>query len=194
MRRAAALAVVIIGIVGLASPAAAKGPSEGEITGEGIDEAIAVPFGEGTPEGDRLIEEVGFFEATFGQVPDRMLDAPPTDDLGAALTLRWEVPGPHGELDVIVQTLHPWADGGPLVHTEPGQSFFTTERTRGGWFRAPASLPETLARLGVTRPGSDGGGSAWAPIGASLAAVVLLGGALVAFAPRRRDDLAPAAT
>ena len=196
MRTKVAVVIALVALVALAAPAQAKGPSEGTIEGEGLDTPIAITWGEGTPGGDRLIEDVGFFEATFGMIPSRMVDEAPTDDLGPELTIRWTVPGPAG-VDEIVQDLYPYAEGGPLTYTPAGQPFFEIERTKGGWFRGPERLLETLSTLGV--PDEDalvssggGGGSAWAPIGASLGAVVLLGVGLTV-ASRRRPEVAPAA-
>jgi len=191
------LLLVPLALVALAGPAPAKGPSGGELHGGGLDAPIVIGFGEGTPGGDRLIEDVGFFDATFGQIPTRMLDDAPTTDLGPKLTLTWTVPGPTGVDDVIVQDVYPYAEGGPVTYTEPGQPFFGVERTVGGWFRSPARLVDALQELGLPDEGAlsgtgDGGRTRWAPIGASLAAVVLLGGGLALFG-RRRREVAPAA-
>ena len=195
MRTKLLLVLASIAVVAMASPAGAKGPSGGTIDGEGLDAPIVIGHGEGTPGGDRLIEDVGFFDATFGQVPTRMLDGAPTEDLGPMLTLTWTVPGPNGQDDVIVQDLYPYADGGPLTYTAPGQRFFEVEETVGGWFRSPTRLLDTLQAMGLPDQDAlvdDGGdGSRWAPIGASLAAVVLLGGGLALFG--RRREVAPAA-
>jgi len=194
------LLIVAGALVALVAPAAAKGPSEGTIEGEGLDAPIAIGDGEGTPGGDELIGDVGFFEVTFGQIPSRALASAPTEDLGPRLTLRWVVPGPDGRDDIIVQDLYPYAAGGPLTYTEPGQAFFETEQTIGGWFRAPEQLVTTLQELGVpsldalTGAGGAGDGrrTRWAPIGASLLAVLLLGAGLAVFG-RRRGEVAPAA-
>ena len=66
--------------------------------------------------------------------------------------------------------------------------------TAAGAAQAPAQEPP---KLGVPdedalTPGRAGGGTSWAPIGASLGAVVLLGVGL-AVASRRRAEVAPAA-
>ena len=184
----------------MAAPAHAKGPSGGTVEGEGLATPISITQGEGTTTGGQLIEDVGFFDATFGQIPSHMLDSAPTDDLGPKLTIHWAVPGPNSEDDEIVQVLYPYADGGPVVYTEPGQVFFTTEHTRGGWFRTPAAerLLTTLHGLGL--PSRDaltasdaGGGTRWTPIGASLAAVILLVAGFAVALSRRRGEVAPAA-
>jgi hypothetical protein len=192
-----AVVVALVALAALAAPAHAKGPSEGVIEGEGLDSPIPVGWGEGTPGGDRLIEDVGFFEATFGMIPSRLLDEAPTTDLGPKLTIRWTMPGPNGAADEIVQDLYPYAAGGPLTYTAPGQAFFEVERATGGWFRGPDRLLTTLTALGVPdektlTPAAGKGGTAWAPIGASLGAVVLLGVGL-AVASWRRAEVAPAA-
>jgi hypothetical protein len=189
MRTRGLLLLTALVVLVTAAPAHAKGPSEGTIEGEGLDAPLAIGYGEGTPGGDRIIEDVGFFEVTFGMTPSRVVEEAPTDDLGPRFVIRWRVPGPSGEDDEIVQELYPYADGGPLTYTEPGQPFFTTERTRGGWYRGPDRLLTTLEAMGL--PALDdlehGGSVRWAPIGASLAAVVLLGvGLAVAGRGRRR--------
>lgn len=195
-RAAIGIGVVLVALV-LATPASAKGPSEGTIEGEGLDAPIVVGHGEGTPDGNALIERTGFFHAVFGQIPDPMLDEAPTAGLGPRYTLRWHLPGPDGSASEIVQLLHPYAAGGPLVFTRAGQAFYGTEETRGGWFRAPESLVTSLQSLGVPDEAAlvaaGSGGSRWAPIGASLAAMLLLGIGLVAFS-RSRAAVTPATT
>lgn len=194
MRTKVALGLVVA-VLAIAAPAHAKGPSGGIIEGEGIDTPIAIDQGEGTSGGDQIINDVGFFQATFGQMPDVMLDEAPISDLGPKLTIRWRVPGMEVP-DEIEQDLYPYADGGPIVYTAPDQPFFGTEHTRGGWFRAPRRLLTTLTALGLPDEAAlspDGGGDTdWAPIGASLAAVVMLGAGL-AVVSRRRGEVAPAA-
>ena len=196
----AAVAAVVL-ITGTAGPAWAKGPSEGTITGEGIDAPISV-LGEGTPSGGALIDQVGFFPATFRQIPDPMLATAPTADLGPSFVLAWVVPGPDDRTDTIRQVLYPYAAGGPLVSTEPGQSVFGTERTKGGWYRAPAALLTTLRGLGLPAHSALAGGAAgsepssrsassspWAATMVAVAAITLLIG-LVASSRRGRRTVA----
>ena len=179
----------MLGVLALAAPAFAKGPGGATIDGDGIDAPIVVE------DLGALVGDTGWSAAIFEQVPDPMLDEAPTSDLGPAVTIRWDVPGPDGSGDVIEQRVHPYADGGPLVYTRPGQRLFGSEQARGGWFRAPTRLVGTLQALGVPDRGAleAGAGRSWAPIGASLGAVVLLGAGL-ALVARRRGDVVPAAT
>jgi len=198
MRTKLALVIAALVLLALAAPAGAKGPSDGTIEGDGLKKPIAIGQGEGTSGGDRLIEDIGFFDATFGMIPSQMLDAPPTRDLGPMLTVRWNVPGPEGDTSVIVQQLYPYADIGPVVHTDPGQVFFVNEHAKGGWFRAPERLVTTLQSMGLPSadalgPGSAShGGTSWSPIAASIGAAVLGIGTIAALA-RRRREVAPAA-
>ena len=78
-----------------------------------------------------------------------MLAAPPAGALGPKYTLTYTVPGPSGSEDTIVQDVYPFAEPSPLTYTRPGQPFFDTERTRGGWFVAPAGLRDLIVDAGV---------------------------------------------
>lgn len=95
----------------------------------------------------------GFFvEPPIGAERPRLPETAPTSSLGSGFTLTWTF----GGQDEVVQELYPYATGGPLVHTEPGQLFSETPRAevRGGWFRAdpqlvtdleqPVAMPATL--------------------------------------------------
>jgi hypothetical protein len=142
----------------------AKGPESATIEADNLTNGIAISGPEGGGSDFwKLVEQSGFFPALFGQTPDPMLHAAPTDELGAALVVTWHLPSPANTTDVIRQTLYPDATGGPLTYTEPGQPFFGSERSRGGWFRAPAELTATIERIVAT-------GSA--PAAATLAATV----------------------
>lgn len=150
-------ACLILAITALALPVTAfgKGPSEAMMSGPGGGGGISFPGGGesgGTPLGD-LTQQAGFFAATFGQQPDPMLTGRPQGDLGPKYTITYTVPGPNNELDKLRQDVYPYAAGGPVTYMEPGQGFFGTERTRGGWFQATSQLKETLIEAGLpSRP------------------------------------------
>jgi hypothetical protein len=197
-----------------AGPAAAKGPSSGEISGPGIDEPIVL---EPEPESDgaMLGDELGFFAAAFQQQPDPMLADAPTDDLGPKLTITWTVPDGEGTPATITQDLYLYAAGGPLTFT-PEQSLWPGQDVQGGWFRAPDDVVATLVGLGVpgradleqAAPPDDiearaaaatrsdtGSGDPWPllPVaGGILAVVTIAGGGLLA--GRRRSAHAQATT
>ena len=68
------MAAVLVLATAMAGPAAAKGASGGSIEGEGLDAPISLDsMGEGMPGGMTMMEDVGFFAATFGQAPNPTL-------------------------------------------------------------------------------------------------------------------------
>jgi hypothetical protein len=188
MRARLVLGIVLVALALSTGVAGAKGPSGGELTGDGLAAPIALSGGEGTGAGDGLIMQTGFFAAAFREVPDPMLDARPAGELGPKLTITWQL-SPAPGADALEQDIYPYADGGPLTYMAPGQRFFTTEQTRGGWYRATPALLITLHDLGVPprtvliantpdRPppapvdAADATRVPWLPIGASLVIVV----------------------
>jgi hypothetical protein len=173
------------------SGALAKGASEATITGPGLDSPLTLP-GEGQPDGEALMEiaqQAGFFAAVFGQTPDAMLDSRPHGTLGPRYVVRYEMPGPNNELDELVQHVYPFARPSPVSYTNPGQRFWTTEETRGGWYVATDTLRTMLVAAGLPEsPPSVGGDddSGWWPAAGVVA--VAAGGvllALVVFLRRR---------
>jgi hypothetical protein len=147
LRLAIVSAAAVVAVLAIQGVAFAKGPDEVRIEGDSLPAPVVFSGHEGGsgPFG-ALVEQAGFFQASFGQQPDPMLGAAPTDDLGTALTLTWRVPGPSGT-DTIRQLVYLDAEGGPLTYTPAGQPFFGTEETHGGWFRAPAALLATVETI-----------------------------------------------
>jgi hypothetical protein len=187
-------ASLILAIATLTLPPTAlgKGPSEAVLSGPGGGDGGGVTFtgsGEsgGTPLGD-LTMQAGFFPASFGQQPDPMLANRPKGDLGPKYTITYTVPGPNNELDKLRQDVYPYAPGGPVTYMKPGQSFFGTERTRGGWFQATSQLKETLVAAGLpSRPtaGASGGTSLSTNVFSALAVALFLVVATAIFLRRR---------
>jgi hypothetical protein len=147
----------------LPTAALAKGPSAATISGSGPGGPGNGPKGPITLRGDgeagsgtvlgTLVELAGFFPSLFRQSPDPMLAAAPTKRLGPHYTITWTVPEGDGRAARIRQDLYPYAAGGPLTYTTPGQQVFG-EGARGGWFRASDQLRLELISLGLPkRPG-----------------------------------------
>lgn len=182
----------------LVGPTAAfgKGASEATIVGPGLDRPITLA-GEGQAGGEVLMgiaEAAGFFPAVFSQTPDPMLDERPAGELGPRYTITYVMPGPNNELDDLVQSFYPYASPSPVSFVEPGQRFWTTEQTRGGWYVASSSLKDQLVAAGLPREaptGSPPADSQWKVVGpaAVLVLVAALGG-LAAFLMRRRPQTA----
>jgi hypothetical protein len=193
--RVAVLAASALALV-LAAPVLAKGPSEATVNGPGLKKGgIVMKSGggdpsSGTPLGN-LVEYGGYFPATFGQQPDPMLEKQPSGDLGPKYTVTYQVPGPEGRTDTIRQDLYPYASPSPLTYTKPGQPFFGTEKTHGGWFTAPPELKTTLVDAGFPRSApaaasDDGWLPSWPATTGIIVAVLALALTTLAFAVRRR--------
>jgi len=179
------LAVTLVAAL-VPAAALAKGASEAEIAGPGIDEPISLtvqPGGEQRWQLLQLAEAAGFYPAVFVRSPDPMLDERPAGDLGPRYTITYVMPGPYGE-DHLVQDVYPYAEPDPVTYVAPGQPFFGTERTRGGWYVSTTALKDNLVAAGLPRTppeGGDGPGFPWTLAGALSALVVALAiGALAA--------------
>jgi hypothetical protein len=177
--------LIVLAVALVPAVALAKGASEAEITGPGLDAPLTLP-GEGRPGGERLMriaEAAGFFAGVYGQTPSPLAADRPDTSLGARYTISYTMPGPNGETDRIVQHVYPYATPSPVTYMEPGQPFFGTERTVGGWLVATPALTESLIEAGLpeTAPaqGGDGERYGW-PLGIGIAA--LLAGVVVASA------------
>ena len=180
---------VIVGLAvliacALAPTALGKGASEAAIAGPGLAGPISLA-GEGDPNGELLAaiaDQGGFFPAVFVQTPDPMLDARPAGELGPLYTVRYVMPGPDNEADTLVQSVYPYASPSPVTHVEPGQAYWTTERTRGGWYVASPELRELLVSAGLpeSAPIADAGpdDSPWRVVG-SLGVFLAIGAAAV---------------
>jgi hypothetical protein len=171
MRRFVLAPFALVLIAALAPAAAlAKGASEATITGPGLDEPISLA-GEGQVGGKKLMqlaEEAGFFPSVFATSPDPMLDAKPEGRLGPRYEITYVMPGPDNALDRLTQDLYPFASPSPISYMEPGQRYFGTERTRGGWYVASRTLKSSLVAAGLPAVSpADGGGSdlPWTVIG-----------------------------
>lgn len=194
--------LLLLAALALALPATAlgKGPSGAEMSGPGDGGGISFTGGGetgGTPLGD-LTQMGGFFALTFGQEPDPTLASRPAGDLGPKYTITYTVPGPNNELDKLQQDIYPYALGGPVTYMKPGQKFFGTEETRGGWFKAAPVLKDTLVQAGLPKlapSGSSSDDSSFLSaelLSAMAAAVLLLAGATVIFVRRRERPAAAA--
>ena len=142
---------IVLAVLAFPASALAKGPSAATITGPGLKHPLVL-FGKESNQSSRLyrlVDAAGFFPATFGQSPDPMLKTRPAGTLGPRYTIVWVVPGPHGVVSRIRQELYPYAKPGALSRMIPGQPFWTTERTYGGWFRGGAELKQVLVGAGL---------------------------------------------
>jgi len=188
-----AFAIVALGVV-LPGTALGKGASEATIVGPGLPDPITLA-GEGQPGGhplEQIAGDAGFFPAVFVQSPDPMLDERPAGSLGPKYTVTYVMPGPNNEEDELVQDLYPYASPSPVTYVAPGQPFWSTEGTRGGWFVASATLKDSLVAAGLPRDAPTGtapSDSPWTVVAPALLVVVVGAlGALAAILIRRRPQ------
>ena len=183
------LAVALVALV-VPAVAAAKEPSRASVSGPGFSKTLKMKNLEHFSGSKlaQLTEESGFFPSAVGQSPNPMLSGRPSGKLGPRYTIVWTVPGPPGNTTHRVhEDLYPYARGGAVTYTKPGQPIFDM-KTVGGWYRNPL-LKGTLVGLGLPERapnGSSGGTNFGLLAGIGIRALALTGAALVV-ARRRRS-------
>ncbi|HEY7018696.1 MAG TPA: hypothetical protein VH297_09555 [Gaiellaceae bacterium] len=183
---------IVLALAALTVPAAAlaKGPSEGAIAGPGFSKTVKVLYdgGGGSP-GDNLSQASGFFPAAYGQSPDPMLHGKPAGALGPRYTVVWKVPGGGGKSYRLQQVLYPYARGGAVSYTRPGQSIMGTT-SHGGWYR-DTGLKRTLVALGLPKQAPNSSSGPSLALIAGLAAAAALGVAGIVALLRQRGQRSP---
>jgi hypothetical protein len=168
-----ALVALVGALLAIPNGALAKGATSATIQGPGLSRPITVR-GEGEPGTDGQLAELssraGLFAAMFGSGADQgeLLDGRPAGNLGPRYTVRYTVPVDDNASVQVVQDLYPYALGGAVTWTSPGQPLWSDQKVVGGWFRAPATLQPMLVSLGLPRP--PAGASSAAPAAAKPAA------------------------
>jgi hypothetical protein len=150
IRAAFVLALVVVAIT--SGAAHGKGAVSANINGPGLGGGVRMGGGGESGSGTRLgalADSSGFWAQTYGAQPSPLLGRRPPGDLGPSYEVRYAMEPGGGS--VIVQHIYPFADGGPLTFMVAGQRFWTTEQTKGGWFRASSNLVSTLRSLGVPK-------------------------------------------
>lgn len=157
MRRITQL-IVLVAVVAVALPAAAKGAIEATITGPGIDQPIVldgradIRLQDGNLQS--LMAAVSFWDLTYTYAdsphrPAGITMTPPTARLGPEFvaTIAHHGPGGTAYVDVF---LYPEAEGGPLAHVKPDVEIEAMgETTSGGWLAVKADLSLLLEKYGV---------------------------------------------
>src|SRR5439155_1644409 len=120
--------------------------------------------------------------------PDPTLRSQPKGTLGPRYKVIYVVPGPNGISSRVVQQVYPYAKATPLSYMRPGQSFWGSRKTLGGWFRASRDLKALLVRVGLpaTAPPTSGGLSPARAIGTIAGVFALLVLVAVGRSSRRR--------
>ncbi|HEX2025305.1 MAG TPA: hypothetical protein VHH92_02810, partial [Actinomycetota bacterium] len=140
--RAAKIAVLAAAwVVAMAMPASAKMEATAFIEGPGL------PGASGSGAGSIRVgmSKRGGYPLLSGMFfPDRYATRRPTGALGPRYDVRVDISVPERARD-IVQHLYPYAEGGPVLFTPPGQRFLVPRS--GGWYRAPDRLVRQLEGL-----------------------------------------------
>jgi hypothetical protein len=194
-RFALAALTAVLAMACVPSLALAKGPAEATIDGPGLAEAVSIPYdSQSSAAFWRIVDDIGFFQTIFRQTPDLTLSERPRGTLGPRYVMTYTLPGPDGVESVVRQDVYPYAKPRPVSYTEPGQSFYLDQETRGGWFVAEPRLKHRLVAAGLPASPPTGGGGEYVPwpVVALVAALLISLGAL-GLRLRRRSQPAPAA-
>ena len=199
MRRLAVVTGVALVLASTMSPAWGKGPVEASLRGPGLEEPVTLGGGENAGSDVMMLaESAGLFPALFFESPSPMERHRPEGRLGPRYSVDYSIPAPVGGSATVIQYVYPYAAGGPVTYTPPGQPFLEGEAeddksffTHGGWFEATSLLKSTLVSAGLPSepPPPLEKPSAPTPvtpvIWPVIGGVVLLGTALIAMLRRR---------
>ena len=111
----------------------------------------------------------------------------------ARYRITYAMPGPDAVVNQLRQDLYPYATPEPVTYMKPGQAYFGSEKTVGGWYISGPSLKNQLVRLGLpeTPPAGNGFDAPW-PILAFAAFAAAGATVIVAVRIRRRPRPATA--
>ena len=144
------LAAAVCALV-FSTVASAKGPVKASISGPGLQQALVIK-GDGEGPGSSLgtlTDASGFYAQVFRQSPDPTLASRPSGTLGPRYTGVYLVPGPSATPSRLIQYIYPYAEPAVLTYVKPGQKFWSSKKTHGGWYRASRELKRVLVRAGL---------------------------------------------
>jgi hypothetical protein len=152
MRKILLVALGVTVAVTLALPAQAKMAGSATISGPGIPGSSG---GTGDSGGSIHLDgsDGNGYPVLAGMVePARFLTTRPNGDLGPRYEARLSITAPKGQPEV-VQHVYPFASGGPVLFTPPGQEFVMspTGEAPDGWYRIPSALIGELRDRGFPR-------------------------------------------
>jgi hypothetical protein len=144
--------IALVGLVAvlvpltLAAPAEAKGPESAVVSGPGMD-STRLTWANAETDLAALLDVAFPWGGGGGRA---WVSEPPPGDLGPMYTAVYNMPAEMGPArkGVVRQQLYPFADGGPVMYTAPGQTFFGT-RLNQGWQAASPQLTTLMRDLGA---------------------------------------------
>lgn len=145
MKRCLVAVLGVAIVVGLASPAEAKGVRDVTIKGPGIPRSMTVD----RPTTSALAQASRLYVATSHQPAGVVEDRRPSERLGSRYVATWGWLVAVDTTKPLRQVLYPFAEGGALSYVPPGQRVFDHGPFKGGWIRVGAPLTEVMVALGA---------------------------------------------
>jgi hypothetical protein len=144
-------AMLTAGLVVGSTTASAKGAQQITVTGPGLAAPIRLASSpEAVTSLNRIAEKAGLFE----HPADRDVPGRPSGDLGPRYVATYDWLIAQATTVPLRQDLYPFADGGAVAYTPPGQRVGGGGRPPGGWYRGGAELTKLLVAAGVPIPPS----------------------------------------
>jgi hypothetical protein len=185
IRRLVSVGWAMAFVLATAVPAFAKGAHQVTLTADGQRVTFS---GDGEPNTNTILSNfAGSVRLWDSLSTDGERLVKPIGDLGPEITAEWMFIGPIGDIP-IVQSLYPFAEGGPVGHIPPGQMLWD-EAVEEAWFPLADDLTAALASVGFdltlldpaamrTDQATPAPGSAWSPLWLFGLVVVMGAGAL----------------
>jgi hypothetical protein len=155
VRATVVFALCVASTLWFALPVAAKGPSQGIITGPGLAGPIRLREPGARPIGAdlaRVVNLSGFFVGAWGDHDHHRLVQRPVGYLGPRYTITYWMGLSDRDSDTIVQFVYPFAEPVPITHMPPKQKYWESYETVGAWYAARIGLRKTLIGLGLPAP------------------------------------------
>jgi hypothetical protein len=155
MRRVLIVFLGVVAAMSLALPARAKVEGTAFVSGPGLPGGGAGAGG-GSGDGGSIKmdgSDGGGYPMMSGLVDsERFPTQKPKGELGPRYTVRFVTSIPRGQPDVI-QHLYPFANGGPVLYTAPGQEWIggADGTASPGWYRPAGDLMQELWDRGLPR-------------------------------------------
>ena len=154
-RRVLAMLILALVVAAVPTAAQAKGASAASISGGGPGGLPGGPIelkGDGEPGAGtdlaNLAEAAGVFALLWEDGPGGELATAPTIRRGPRYVITWTFPNGDGGEDEVIQSVWPYATGGPVTFMASGQKVLDGT-TKGGWYRAGDNLRQDLVALGL---------------------------------------------
>jgi hypothetical protein len=142
--------ILLVGVVAvlapltLVAPAEAKGPQAIVISGPGI-ESTRITYANARDAYSTILDHAFPWPGTH--IP-ALQGKPPLDELGPMYVVTYRMPPSHAPTGKVQQSIYPFADGGPVTFTPPGQQMLGM-RVNGGWHQESSVLTEAMRDLGA---------------------------------------------